>query len=118
MGHSLFILLPGGRFPMFAGHSPWFSTATGRYMHDALGNLHFWPSLIFVNGALFPRFLHGFAGVQRRLYDGGLQYAHAQRTLHLNDFMSWYAWLVVLSQVPFIINFIWRLMPGKKVEND
>jgi cytochrome c oxidase subunit 1 len=44
---------------------------TGRKMSEALGKLHFWPSLIFMNGIFLPMVIQGLAGVSRRLYDGG-----------------------------------------------
>ena len=56
--------------------------------HETLGKLHFWPSLIFINGIFGPMFIQGLAGVSRRLYDGGQQYAHAQPVLEWNQFMS------------------------------
>src|SRR5262245_33727692 len=118
IGHFHYVVAPGTIFAMFAGIYHWFPKATGRHMNEFLGKLHFWPSLIFINGVFFPMFIQGFAGVQRRLYDGGTQYAHAQSTLHLNEFMSWSAWLLALSQIPFIINLIWSLFYGKKVAND
>jgi cytochrome c oxidase subunit 1 len=100
---------------MFAGIYYWFPKVTGRKMSELLGKLHFWPSLIFINGIFMPMFLQGLAGVSRRLYDGGTQYAHAQEVLHWNKFMSVSAWLLLLAQIPFIINFFLSIKKGAKV---
>jgi cytochrome c oxidase subunit 1 len=62
-----------------------------------------------------PMFIQGLAGVSRRLYDGGQQYAHAQGVLQWNEFMSVAAWLLAIAQIPFIINFFWSMKNGAKV---
>ena len=59
-------------------------------------------------------FIQGFAGVSRRLYDP-MQYAHAEPTQSLNVVMSISAWLLGISQIPFIINFFGSIFRGKKV---
>jgi cytochrome c oxidase subunit 1 len=63
-------------------------------------------------------FIVGLAGVSRRLYDGGLEYAHAQPVLHWNAFMSVSAWLLGLAQIPFIINVFWSIWKGEKVSDN
>ena len=67
-------------------------------MNEFLGQLHFWPSLIFINGIFFPMFLQGMAGVHRRWYDGGEVLADeadvAEPVLHWNNFMSVSAFLL------------------------
>jgi cytochrome c oxidase subunit 1 len=63
-----------------------------------------------------PMFIQGMAGVSRRLYDGGAQYAHAQGVLRWNEFMSISAWCLFLAQVPFLVNFFWSMKRGKAVE--
>jgi cytochrome c oxidase subunit 1 len=115
IGHFHYVVAPGTIFAMFAGIYYWFPKVTGRKMSDFLGKLHFWPSFLFINGIFFPMLIQGLAGVQRRLYDGGASYSHAQPVLHWNVFMSVSAWLLALAQIPFIINFFWSIWKGKKV---
>ena len=68
--------------------------------------MHFWGSFIFINGIFGPMFYQGLAGVSRRLYDGGMQYAHAKAAAQsTNPFMSISAWLLLVAQLPFILNF-------------
>ncbi|HET7712700.1 MAG TPA: cbb3-type cytochrome c oxidase subunit I, partial [Thermoanaerobaculia bacterium] len=114
IGHFHYVVAPGTIFAMFAGIYYWFPKATGRMMSEKLGKLHFWPSLLFINGIFAPMFIQGLAGVSRRLYDGGAQYAHAQPVLKTNIFMSWSAWLLLVAQVPFIVNFFYSMFFGKK----
>jgi cytochrome c oxidase subunit I len=116
IGHFHYVVAPGTIFAMFAGIYYWFPKITGRKMSDLLGKLHFWPSFLFINGVFGPMFIQGLAGVSRRLYDGGLSYSHAQPVLEWNQFMSVSAWLLGLSQIPFIINLFWSIWKGKKVD--
>ena len=116
IGHFHYVVAPGTIFAMFAGIYYWFPKITGRRMNEFLGKLHFWPSLIFINGIFMPMFLQGLAGVSRRLYDGGMQYSHAQPVLHWNEFMSISAFLLLAAQIPFIINLFVSIKKGKKVD--
>jgi cytochrome c oxidase subunit 1 len=84
-------------------------------MSEALGKIHFIGSFLTINGIFFPMFIQGLHGVNRRLYDGGVQYAHVQPVLHWNQFMSYAAWGLMLFQVPFIFNFFWSIFKGKPV---
>lgn len=118
IGHFHYVVAPGTLFALFAGIYYWFPKVTGRRMNDTLGKIHFWISLVAMNGVFFPMFIQGMAGVSRRLYDGGLTYLHAQDVLILNKVMSHSAWLLGAAQLVFIINFFWSIWAGKRVEND
>ena len=118
IGHFHYVVAPGTIFGLFAGIYYWFPKITGRKMSEALGKLHFWPSLIFMNGIFMPMFIQGLAGVSRRLYDGGQLYAHAQDVLQWNEFMSISAFCLAASQIPFFINFFVSLFKGEKVDRN
>src|SRR4051794_7638014 len=115
IGHFHYVVAPGTIFALFAGVYHWFPKATGRKMSERLGKLHFWPSLIFINGVFMPMFILGLAGVSRRLYDGGASYDFAKPVLHWNVFMSFSAWGLALAQIPFFINFFLSIKRGEKV---
>lgn len=118
IGHFHYIVAPGTIIALFAGIYYWFPKVTGRKMNDFLGKIHFWGTFVFMNGVFLPMFIQGLAGVSRRLYDGGEQYAHAAGVLHWNEFMSISAWLLGLAQIPFIINLIISIKKGKKVNDN
>ena len=118
IGHFHYIVAPGTIFALFAGIYYWFPKITGRKLNEGLGKLHFWPSLIFMNLIFMPMMIQGLAGVSRRLWDGGLQYAHASGTLQLNEFMSVSAWLLGLAQIPFIINIFYSMKNGEKTDKN
>jgi len=114
IGHFHYVVAPGTIFAMFAGIYYWFPKATGRQMNEKLGKIHFWLSLIFINGVFSPMFLQGLMGVSRRLYDGGAQYAHAKPVLYTNVWISVSAWLLLAAQTPFIFNFFYSMFKGKR----
>jgi cytochrome c oxidase subunit 1 len=113
IGHFHYVVAPGTIFALFAGVYYWYPKVTGRLMNETLGRLHFIGSFIFINGVFMPMFIQGLAGVNRRLYDGGAQYAHAKDVLHWNTFMSWSAWGLGLVQIFFIVNLFLSLRKGK-----
>jgi cytochrome c oxidase subunit 1 len=115
IGHFHYVVAPGTIFAMFAGIYYWFPKATGRQMNEFWGKVHFWASLIFINGVFAPMFIQGLAGVSRRLYDGGAQYAHAKPYLHLNVLMSVSAFCLLAAQLPFIVNFFYSIFKGQRV---
>ena len=115
IGHFHYVVAPGTIFALFAGVYYWYPKITGRKMSEDLGRLHFWPSLIFMNGVFMPMFIQGLIGVSRRLYDGGASYDLAQEVLYLNKVMSYSAWALGLAQIPFIINFFMSFWKGEKV---
>ena len=119
IAHFHYIVAPGTIFAIFAGVYYWYPKATGRMMNDFLGKVHFWFSLIFINGVFAPMFLQGMRGVHRRWYDGGVVYDQTVHdVLHWNGFVSVAAWMLGLAQLPFIFNFFWSMFYGKKVTSD
>ena len=112
VGHFHFLVAPGTLFAIFAGIYYWFPKVTGRRLHHGLGVLHFWGSFITMTAIFLPMFTLGLRGVNRRLYDAGLQYAHAQGTLGIQVHMTWAAVALGVFQLPFIINVLSSLRRG------
>ncbi|MCH7858537.1 MAG: cbb3-type cytochrome c oxidase subunit I [Candidatus Marinimicrobia bacterium] len=117
IGHFHYIVAPGTIFALFAGIYHWYPKITGRQLSETLGKVHFWGSMVFMNGIFMPMFVQGLAGVSRRLWDAGEQYAHASGVLWTNEWMSISAWLLFVFQLPFIYNIL-RSLRGPKVESD
>jgi cytochrome c oxidase subunit 1 len=114
IGHFHYVVAPGTLFALFAGIYYWYPKATGRLMNEALGKLHFWLSMLFMNGIFFPMLIQGLYGVSRRLADGGITYDFAGAVGPLNRMTSWSAWGLALAQIPFIINFFLSMKRGKQ----
>ena len=118
IGHFHYVVAPGTIFALFAGIYYWYPKVTGRMMNEMLGRIHFFGSFVAINFVFMPMFIQGLAGVNRRLYDGGMQYAHAKDVLYLNVVMSMGAWTLAFFQLFFIVNFFWSLRAGKKAESN
>jgi cytochrome c oxidase subunit 1 len=119
IGHFHYVVAPGTIFAMFAGIYYWFPKATGRKLNDFWGRVHFWISFVCINGIFFPMFAQGLAGVSRRLYDGGMQYAHAKQiAAQTNPFMSICAIGLLVAQVPFILNFFYNAIAAAMGHRD
>jgi cytochrome c oxidase subunit I len=125
IAHFHYVVAPGTIFALFAGIYYWYPKITGRTMNEFWGKTHFVLSLIFMNLVFQPMFAQGFAGMNRRMYDGGATYASSadvvglpQSVLAMNVNISHAAWGLGLAQLPFIINFFWSMRRGRKVTSD
>lgn len=129
IAHFHYVVAPGTIFGLMAGIYFWYPKATGRFMNEFWGRVHFWLSLVFMNAVFQPMFVQGMAGMLRRMVDGGVNYSLAKvgqdaigglsdQMIGLNSFISIAALCLGLAQIPFIINFFWSLTHGKKVESD
>jgi cytochrome c oxidase subunit 1 len=118
IGHFHYVVAPGTIFALFAGIYYWFPKITGRRLNERAGKIHFWGSFVCMNLIFFPMLIQGLAGVSRRLYDGGAQYAHALDVLYLNEWMSVGAWAMAVFQVVFIINVFVSMKRGREVSEN
>ena len=119
IGHFHYVVAPGTIFAIFAGVYHWYPKATGRHLNVFLGRVHFWGSLVAINGLFFPMFLQGMAGVHRRWYDGGATYEGIiAPVLKWNNFMTVSAILLALFQLPFIYNFFSSIFLGQKANDN
>jgi cytochrome c oxidase subunit I len=125
IAHFHYIVAPGTIFGLFAGIYYWYPKATGRFMNEFWGKVHFGLSFIFMNMIFLPMFVQGFEGMSRRMYDGGLNYKAttgvlglSDRVIHMNVGISHAVWALGLTQFIFIINFFWSVRNGKKVGSD
>jgi cytochrome c oxidase subunit 1 len=114
VGHFHLLVAPGTLFAIFAGIYYWFPKVTGRTLHHGLGVTHFWGSLATMTAVFLPMFTLGLRGVNRRLYDAGLQYAHAQGTLGIQGHMTLAALALGVFQLAFVVNLIYSLRHGRE----
>ena len=130
IAHFHYVVAPGTIFALFAGIYFWYPKMTGRYMNETLGKTHFWLSLIGMNLVFMPMFFQGLYGMSRRMSDGGATYALTNpanegvvtaltsTVIKLNVFITHAAVLLLIAQIPFIINVFMSMFNGKKVESD
>lgn len=106
VAHFHYLVAPGTVFALFAGIYHWFPQIAGRPLDERLGKIHFWGSFICMNLIFMPMFAIGLMGVNRRLWDAGASYAHAQPTLPWQTHITYAAFALGLFQLPFIWNLI------------
>jgi cytochrome c oxidase subunit 1 len=114
VGHFHYLVAPGTLLALFGGIYYWYPTVTGRMMNDVLGRIHFAGSIVCLNLIFMPMFIQGLAGVNRRLWDGGRIYTHAQDVVSLNVPMSYAAFALGAFQLFFIANVFGSLKYGKR----
>src|SRR5689334_9899780 len=118
VGHFHYVVAPGTIFALFAGVYYWFPKITGRMLSERLGRLHFIGSFICMNAVFMPMFIQGLAGLNRRLYDGGIGYAHANGLQKWNVMQGWAAWTLGLVQLIFLVNIAVTLWRGRRVSDN
>jgi cytochrome c oxidase subunit 1 len=118
IAHFHYVVAPGTIFAVFAGIYYWYPKATGRFLNETLGKIHWIGSLFFMNMVFAPMFIQGLKGMSRRMYDGGASYAGNASVLKLNNHILYAALGLAVFQLPFIWNFFASLARGKKVESD
>ena len=118
VGHFHYLVAPGTILALFAGVYHWFPKVTGRLMSDVLGRIHFVGTVVTLNVIFAPMFIQGLAGVNRRLWDAGTIYTHAQGTLYLNVPMAHAALTLALFQVPFLFNLFWSIKHGRVAQEN
>jgi cytochrome c oxidase subunit 1 len=113
VAHIHYVLFGGSLFAIFGGIYFWFPKMFGRMMSEPLGKIHFALTFIFYNLTFFPMHMLGMGGHMRRIYDP-TQYQFLQPLQPMNKFISISAFLLFVSQLPFVWNFCYSLFRGAK----
>jgi cytochrome c oxidase subunit 1 len=114
IGHFHYVVAPGSLIALIGGLYYWYPKMFGRQMNRTLGRIHFWLTIIGMNGVFFPMFIQGMAGMQRRLSDPTAQ-THNLPVQWWSIPMGIAAATIFVGQIPFIINFFVSLRNGEKV---
>lgn len=113
VAHIHYVLFGGSLFAIFGAITFWYPKMFGRMMNPLLGKIHFWLTFIFFNLAFFPMHSLGLGGHMRRIYDP-TQYQFLQPLQPINRFISISVFLLLASQIFFVINFIMSWFNGRK----
>jgi cytochrome c oxidase subunit 1 len=111
VAHFHYALFPSVVFGGFAGLYFWFPKMFGRMMNERLGQLHFWLTFLTFNAVFLPMFALGFGGHMRRIADP-TTYAFLQPLMPLHRAATWATIALLLSQLPFLVNFVASLWRG------
>src|SRR5688500_168007 len=102
-------------FALFAAVYYWFPKMFGRMMSEGLAKIHFVLTYIFFNGAFFTMHFLGVGGHMRRIYNP-MQYEFIQPMQDWNVFITYSAFILGVSQLFFLYNFVVSLFAGKKAD--
>jgi cytochrome c oxidase subunit 1 len=117
VAHFHYTLFPSTILGGFAALYYWFPKMFGRMMNNALGKIHFWGTIIFFNLTIFPIFYIGTQGSMRRMYDA-TQYDFLKPLQPLNEFVTICSIILLLTQIPFVINLFWSIFKGRQAEQN
>ena len=117
VAHFHYTLFSATFFAGFAGLYYWFPKMFGHMMNEILGKIHFWLTFIFFNAVFIPMHFVGLGGMIRRIANP-MQYDFLQPLQPINVFITVAAIFLLLSQIPFVINFLWSLFRGRVAERN
>jgi cytochrome c oxidase subunit 1 len=117
IGHFHYVVVTGSIIALFAGTYFWFPKMFGRKMDDCLGKIHFWGSIVCMNGIFMPMFWLGMSGQSRRLFDP-TAHMHNLPSQGLHVIITISAFALMLFQIPFIYNFFHSMFKGEKVDSN
>ncbi|MCP4249679.1 MAG: cytochrome c oxidase subunit I, partial [bacterium] len=111
VGH--FHLMIGGvtLLGLYAAVYFWFPKMFGRMLNETLGKIHFWLTFVCYYTIFLLQHFVGLSGMPRRYYTF-TDYEFLQEVLPLNVFISWFAFLMGISQLIFVANVVPSLRQG------
>jgi cytochrome c oxidase subunit 1 len=101
-------------FGMFAGIYHWYPKMYGRYLNNTLAYIHFWVTIVGAYLIFWPMHYEGLAGMPRRYYDY-TGWESFKMFAGLNQFISFVAIVVFVTQLLFVFNFFYSIFKGRKV---
>ncbi|MDH5561111.1 MAG: cbb3-type cytochrome c oxidase subunit I, partial [Deltaproteobacteria bacterium] len=114
VAHFHYTLVPVVFFGGFAGITYWFPKMFGKMMNRPLDLIHFWGTTIFFNGVFIPIFFLGMAGQHRKIYDySAFEDMSDPIYVKMRVFSTVCTIFLLLSQIPFVINFFLSMKKGK-----
>tara|TARA_R110000868_G_scaffold142387_1_gene359698 strand:- start:3850 stop:5583 length:1734 start_codon:yes stop_codon:yes gene_type:complete len=113
VGHFHYTMAASVLLGGFAAVYFWMPKMFGVMCNETLAKWHFWGTMLGLNGVFMGMMVVGYAGMHRRIYNPFI-YEHLQRLIPINEFITWSAILMGLSQIFFVINFVHAVFFQKK----
>ncbi len=113
VGHFHMIMGVAAIFGMFAGTYYWFPKMFGRHLHEGLGKIHFFVTMIGVYFIFMPMHALGIGGHPRRYYDS-TQFDFLGGVVDLHSMISWAAFITIAAQILFFINLVYGWVRGPR----
>jgi cytochrome c oxidase subunit I len=110
MAHFHYTIMGGLIFAFMGGIYYWLPKMMGIKMNETLGKIHFWIMFIAFNATFLPLFAVGLAGQPRRVF------TYARNLEGLNDWVSISSFVLGVSILIFVINFIYSTVIARVPE--
>lgn len=111
VGHFHYTMAASVLLGGFAATYFWFPKMFGRMMNETLGKIHFWISILGLNGVFMGMMIVGYAGMHRRIYNPFV-YEFLEKLIPINTFITWSAILMGFGQLFFVYNFVYSMFKG------
>src|SRR5208283_316816 len=115
VAHFHYTLFPLVFMGGFAGVYYWFPKMFGRKLNPSLGLVHCLMTFVFFNLTFIPLFFAGFGGAPRRIYFP-FGYDFLKPLQHYQVLATYGAILLLIGQLPFVLNFFLSLWRGAPAE--
>jgi cytochrome c oxidase subunit 1 len=120
-GHFHLVMGVAATFAILGALFFWFPKLFGRRLNESLGKLHFWLTFAGVYLVFMPMHWLGLV-THANIYSGTRLAAIAALTVAIvapvRAFITVAAILMVFAQGIFLVNFLWSLFRGEKVEEN
>lgn len=105
VGHFHYTMAASVLLGGFAAIYFWMPKMFGVMCNEALAKWHFWGTMLGLNGVFMGMMIVGYAGMHRRIYNPFI-YEYLHKLIPINEFITWSAILMGLSQIIFVVNFV------------
>lgn len=117
VGHFHYTMAASVLLGGFAGTYFWFPKMFGKMMDERLGKIHFWATMLPLNGIFMGMMMVGYAGMHRRLYNPFV-YEFMGKLIPINKFITMSAVAMGLAQIFFLWNFFYTVFFKKEKASD
>lgn len=105
VGHFHYTMAASVLLGGFAAIYFWMPKMFGTLMNEFWAKIHFWITMLGLNGVFMGMMLVGYGGMHRRIYNPFV-YEYLERMIPINTFITWSAIIMGLAQIIFVINFV------------
>ncbi len=105
VGHFHYTMAASVLLGGFAAIYFWMPKMFGVLMNETWAKVHFWITMMGLNGVFFGMMIVGYGGMHRRLYNPFV-YDFIEQLMPINTFITWSALVMGFAQIIFVINFV------------
>ena len=113
VGHFHYTMAASVLLGGFAAIYFWMPKMFGVIMNEFWAKVHFWVTMLGLNGVFTGMLLIGYGGMHRRIFNPFV-YEFTQKLIPLNTFTTWAAIIMGFGQIIFFINFIHAIFAKKE----